>query len=1316
MATPLVFDIIGRDRASAVLDKVGKKIDAVGGRMDTVGRKASFLARGTVFAGGAAAAVGQIAKIGMAYEDNLNILQSVTGASAAQMAQVSAKARQLGADVKLPGVSAAGAAEAMTELAKSGLNVQQSMDAARATLQLARVASMSEAKAAEIAGNAVNAFGLKAKDVGFVVDGLANAANKSSLEVSEASDSFKMAAAVFAGFQGKVVGPKEAIAELTTAIAVLGNAGIKGSDAGTSLKQMLLQLTGPSHVAKDAMQALYISAMGAKVSEEELTTAIGGTKKKREQALLSMKEHNKGMQLGGDIAYDASGKMRPLREIIDLTARGVRGMNDEQRNQALTTVFGADATRAMIALMKGGLPAYDAMHQAILKQGGAADFAAAKNRGLRGAIDNVKSQIENASISVYNAVKGPMTAGFNSIADGLAGAQKAMGDFFSSSQVSMVKGWASALIGDLGSAFSTGDWAPVGRIIGSGITRSIEFVGDQAQALTEKLSAFVDKVDWGKLGSSVGSHLSAIITGAAGGGKDDKGGGSNIGAAILAMFAKIDWLQLGKDVAKIAVPFVFGFVPAFLDNIVTFIITHPIDALKLAAAIIPVGRISAALGPIARSIPIVGRVFGPILEHLATGGKLAENAFGAIFRGLGKVLDFIAPGVRKKISDLVSTVVTTMFVHADDMLQGGRRLVTRLADGIGAAASAVRDRVYAVISAHILVPVSNAAGALFARAAAAFRSVAAGVRAAAGVVFEAVAYVVRGVLAPFAAAGRQIARAFSAAFAAVRSAILAAASVILGALLTVATAASHIPGPFKSAFKRAADAIAGAKAQVDGLRGSIDKTHGKTVPVTVTIKGQVVTAGSAAHFRIAEGWGGTPGRASGGWIPGTSPNARADDKLIRVTSDEYMIQQPAARWLRQRAPGLLEALNNAHRLGGDPGAMILRSGSGYAFGGSVGEAGAGNWLAPFLGGARHDAHLAHLAHVQHMAVLAANHLRELANEKHVAHMAHVSTRKYMQAHPSRHVRHLRHTQTRGAHAQARRRHLAHERHLAHWRHAYPHGITWGQIGERQWNALMAAGWRGKRRDGGEIIYPPGLAKGGWTPGRIQSLMAAQVGKPYVWGATGPGAYDCSGLGSLAYAAATGKSLYRRYFTTSSIGGTPGLKRGRGTLTFGATGGPRGVGHMAGQIGGLKFEATPPRVKIGSGARSVNSFGQQYTLGGSFSGAAGGMGPDQILTGRQFNTILKGLEPKIVRGLAEYIGFRSFDSGGWLPPGLTLAHNGTGRPERVGAGGGYTRLHPEDRLLLQRLADRPVVAVVDRAEVGRAADDYIGRRGDLFRRT
>jgi TP901 family phage tail tape measure protein len=405
------------------------------------------LAAGVFVPLGLGAAVAQIGKIGIAYEDNLNIFKFVSKATGDQMATVAAKARALGADVKLPGVSAAGAAAAMTELAKAGFTVQQSMDAAQGTLQLARVANISEAEAATIAANAVNAFGIKAGDTSKVVDQLAAAANSSSVEISDVSLAFQQAASVFSGFQAPAVGSQEAITELNTAIAVLGNNGIKGSDAGTSLKQMLLQLTGPTKAAKAEMELLAIKAGGANVSLKQQTEVLHGSGKVQQEALAAILKNNKGLADQGDIAFTASGKMRSLRDILALTAAGTKGMTDEEKDYAVTQIFGADAARSVIALLKGGLPVYDAQRKAVLQQGAAADFAAAKNKGLGGAIDNVKSQFENAAIAIYGVAKGPLTAFLTNLANQLPGffARVAQVFGFLKNNFGVFRDWAVAI-------------------------------------------------------------------------------------------------------------------------------------------------------------------------------------------------------------------------------------------------------------------------------------------------------------------------------------------------------------------------------------------------------------------------------------------------------------------------------------------------------------------------------------------------------------------------------------------------------------------------------------------------------------------------------------------------------------------------------------------------------------------------------------------------------------------------------------------------------------------------------------------------------
>jgi hypothetical protein len=99
----------------------------------------------------------------------------------------------------------------------------------------------------------------------------------------------------------------------------------------------------------------------------------------------------------------------------------------------------------------------------------------------------------------------------------------------------------------------------------------------------------------------------------------------------------------------------------------------------------------------------------------------------------------------------------------------------------------------------------------------------------------------------------------------------------------------------------------------------------------------------------------------------------------------------------------------------------------------------------------------------------------------------------------------------------------------------------------------------------------GFAQGGSIPS-VQQFLKQQDPKPYIWGGTGPGGWDCSGLAGAAYALLTGMSPYRRYFTTASNFAALGFRRGLGTFTMGVNPGH----HMDVNLAGFGAEAGRPR--------------------------------------------------------------------------------------------------------------------------------------------
>jgi len=323
--------------------------------LQQTGNSASSFGRRAAMASGAA--VGALGALGIAaldaagdYEKSLNVFQAVSSANKEQMDEVGKAAKRLGADVKLPGTSAADAAIAMTALAKGGLSVRDSLDSARSVLQLSAAAQVDNERAAIITARALNTFSLRGTEAARVTDLLAGASNASTAEITDIALGMQQAGASAA----KLGVPIE---DLTTLLGVMANKGIAGSDAGTSLKQMMSSLI-------------------------PTTTKQSKTMRK----------------LGIDV-FDSSGKFVGVRKAIQVYGKALKGLTTEQQAQTIETLFGSDASRAANIVLLGGTKAYDKMHKAVTKTGSAQKLSEAQTKGFKGSLEAFKSTVETLAIT-----------------------------------------------------------------------------------------------------------------------------------------------------------------------------------------------------------------------------------------------------------------------------------------------------------------------------------------------------------------------------------------------------------------------------------------------------------------------------------------------------------------------------------------------------------------------------------------------------------------------------------------------------------------------------------------------------------------------------------------------------------------------------------------------------------------------------------------------------------------------------------------------------------------------------------------------------
>lgn len=366
MATPaaILSILVTANTAQAVtgLAGVDKKLGQTGKSADTMAAKHAAGAKAI----STASKVGAVAVVGLGaaalnaagdYEKTLNVFQAVSGANTKEMSQVGKVAKQLGADIHLPGTSAADAAQSMTELAKGGLSVKDSMKAARGVLQLSAAAQIGNAEAATITARALNAFSLKGKDATRVSDLLAATSNASTAEITDVAAALQQASASAAQLGIP-------IEDLTATIGQMANAGIAGSDAGTALKTMMARFTPQTKAAGEAM---------------------------RRFGLITKN--------GNNLFYDSEGRFKGMRNAIRLTSDKLGGLTDEQKQNALATLFGSDASRAANIVLMGGTKAYDKMHKAVTKTGAAQALSNAQTKGFKGSLEAFKSTLETLAIS-----------------------------------------------------------------------------------------------------------------------------------------------------------------------------------------------------------------------------------------------------------------------------------------------------------------------------------------------------------------------------------------------------------------------------------------------------------------------------------------------------------------------------------------------------------------------------------------------------------------------------------------------------------------------------------------------------------------------------------------------------------------------------------------------------------------------------------------------------------------------------------------------------------------------------------------------------
>ncbi len=331
-------------------DKVSNTLRGIGGALNT---SLGMVGMGAATLGPTLLLADSVGKA-MDFEAQMSSIKALTGLATEEMTEIQNLAIKMGAKTKY---SALEAAQGMEELLKAGLTpAQVKAGGLEAALNLATAGGLGLADAAEIMSTSLNAFKADAMTAAQASDVLAGTANASATSVEELRYGLAQVSAVASGIG-------MSFRDTNIALGLFANNGLKGSDGGTSLKTMLMNLQPVTKQQIDMFKKLGI------------VTASGA-----------------------NAFYTAEGKLKSLDDIAGILQGSLKGMTDQQRMATLETMFGSDAIRAANILYKEGATGVKKFSEEMSRVT-ALDVAKEKMNNAAGAVEQFKGALETLQIS-----------------------------------------------------------------------------------------------------------------------------------------------------------------------------------------------------------------------------------------------------------------------------------------------------------------------------------------------------------------------------------------------------------------------------------------------------------------------------------------------------------------------------------------------------------------------------------------------------------------------------------------------------------------------------------------------------------------------------------------------------------------------------------------------------------------------------------------------------------------------------------------------------------------------------------------------------
>ena len=614
------------------------------------GLSAMSVAAGNLISGLTQAATGKLTAlaktsvgVGMSFQSSMSQVAATMGVGVDQIQSLTDKAKEMGSTTAF---TATQAADALNYLALAGYDANKAAEVLPSVLNLAAAGGMDLAYASDLVTDAMASLNLEAnkQNVDEFGNKLAKAASKANANVSQLGEAILTVGGTAANLKGGTT-------ELTTALGLLANVGIKGAEGGTHLRNIILSLQSPTKDAREVME-----------------------------------------QLGLEV-YDAQGNMRQLDDILTDLNTVMAGMTQGQKDSVINALFNKTDLAAVNGLLAAQGEQWESLAQQIDAAGEAAGDSGAMAQMAETQLDNLQGSVT----IMQSALEGLQLGIYDYLEPSLNDAAKWGSECFSTLTKALSEGGPEAMLqaaGQIISDLAASVTAQLPGLVTSGTEIIVQLAEDIAAATPAMLDAAAGVM--AALVQGIVDNLPSLIDSA---------------TKVIVQFTHYlsdhagDLMDAGIQLLEQLIIGITDNLPQLITAAAELIakfsaalISHLPDLLNCGAALL-----TTLVDGIIRSIENLGEAAIACIAKL-TGvwdgsmdewGHIGENIVTGLLNGITGMWDTLVSTVKGKVNGMVSTVKNVLGIHSPSKVftEIGENVTQGLVNGINTGAPAAQEAI-----------------------------------------------------------------------------------------------------------------------------------------------------------------------------------------------------------------------------------------------------------------------------------------------------------------------------------------------------------------------------------------------------------------------------------------------------------------------------------------------------------------------------------------------------------------------------------------------------------------------------------------------